>query len=249
MSFPRALWNDRVIHVGNSFSYEKGQKSGIRSAPTEILIYGMMNVRKKDRIMSIYEDLYMARCGDPYAFESITEECKPLIVRMAYDACDSIVSLRYIREDVIQEGLICLNDAVAKYRPDRDASFKTFVRVLFDRKIKNILRGERVQKAIPQECLVSMDREITERKETLMVKLEQRDCFADPEFVLAYHEAENALNQKVEDMNGKERKYLGHWYDRVSTKNGALAMKCSGRTYTLHMRNVKEQVISAVYSG
>ena len=235
--------------MGNSFSYEKAIKSGIRSAPTEIFIYGIMNVRKKDRVMSLYEDLYMARCGDPNAFVSIAEECRPLIIRMAYDVCDSVVSLRYIREDLVQEGLICLSDAVAKYRPDRDASFKTFVRVLFDRKIKNILRGERVQKAVPQECLISMGKEMTDRKETLMVKLEQRDCFADPEFVLAYHEAENALNQKVGKMDNKERKYLGHWYDRVSTKNGALAMKCSGRTYTLHMRNVKEQVISAVYNA
>lgn len=235
--------------MGNSFSYEKARKSGIRSAPTEIYIYGMMNVRKKDMVMSLYEDLYMARCGDPYAFASITEECRPMIVRMALDACNNITALRYMKEDVVQEGLICMNDAVAKYRPDRDASFKTFVRVLFDRKIKNILRGERVQKAIPQECLVSMDKEISERKETLMIKLEQKDCFADPEFVLAYHEAENALNRTVTEMNDSEKKYFGHWYDRISCKSGALAMNCSGRTYTLHMRNVKEQVISAVYNA
>lgn len=199
--------------------------------------------------MSIYEDLYMARCGDQNAFACVTEECKPLIIRMAYDACNSIAPLMNMKEDMIQEGMICLNDAVAKYRPDRDASFKTFVRVLFDRRIKNVLRGQRVQKAIPQECIVSMDKELTERKETLMVKLEQKDCFADPEFVLAYHEAESALTRAFIRMDDQEKKYFGNWYSKVNTKNGAIAMKCSDRTYSLRMKNVKEQVISAVYNA
>ena len=199
--------------------------------------------------MNMYEDLYMARCGDPQAFVYLTDACKPMICKMVSETCQCAGFFVSMKDDLVQEGMICLLDALSKYRPNQDATFKTFVRVLLDRKIKNILRNQRAQKVVPQECIVSLEKEYRNGRETLVMKLEQQDCFASPEFVLAYHEAEKVLCKTVETMKPKDKKSVEHWSRKMNYKSGALAMRCSEKTYSVRMRNVKKQIISAVYQS
>lgn len=59
-------------------------------------------------------------------------------------------------DDLIQEGMIGLFKAVQDYRPDRDASFRTFAALCIDRQLYSAVKNSTRQKHIPLNSYVSL---------------------------------------------------------------------------------------------
>ena len=62
-------------------------------------------------------------------------------------------------EDLIQEGMIGLFKAVQDYRPDREASFRTFAGLCIDRQLYSAVKNSTRQKHIPLNSYVSLSEE------------------------------------------------------------------------------------------
>lgn len=62
-------------------------------------------------------------------------------------------------DDLIQEGMIGLFKAVQDYRPDREASFRTFAGLCIDRQLYSAVKNSNRQKHIPLNSYVSLSEE------------------------------------------------------------------------------------------
>lgn len=62
-------------------------------------------------------------------------------------------------DDLIQEGMIGLFKAVQDYRPDREASFRTFAGLCIDRQLYSAVNNSTRQKHIPLNSYVSLSEE------------------------------------------------------------------------------------------
>lgn len=70
-------------------------------------------------------------------------------------------------DDLIQEGMIGLFQAVRDYQPDRDAAFQTFASICVDRQIYNAIQSSNRQKHQPLNSYISLSEQDGENEEHL----------------------------------------------------------------------------------
>lgn len=169
------------------------------------------------------EWLYMARTGSPDALKLLWDGSKGMIIRQVADSCQLHPELEECREDLIQEGMVCVYRAVALYRYDMNASFKTFARLLTDRIISNTLRAKTRERSVPIDMIVSLNEKFYEDGSEIEEFVEQNYSAGKPEFMLEYHEALEEIKQVISEMTESEQLAVRMWIDsingRVSREN------------------------------
>lgn len=181
-------------------------------------ICGMMDMRKKESIMeNVYELLYMIRTGDTRAFEMLKEECFPTVRTLAYEMTPKVEAYGIALDDLMQEGLICMDLSVRCYRPDRNAGFRTFLSLMVDRRFKRILRSCHAIKRTDEDMTLSLDQYVTAKGVRLDKFYAQKDRLSEPEYYLAYQEALEVLRQTIEELNEKDREALYDWFQICGT--------------------------------
>ena len=101
------------------------------------------------------ELILMYRDGEEEAAGFIMNKYKNLVRKKA----GSMYILGADREDLIQEGMIGLFKAVRDYRPEKEASFKTFAQLCVDRQIYHAIQNSNRQKHQPLNSYVSINGE------------------------------------------------------------------------------------------
>lgn len=82
-----------------------------------------------------YEVVYMVRENDDEAREIIFNKYIPIVKRLASNYLTLAKGVRVEFEDLVQEGLIALNDAIEKYSENSGTLFYTFACVCVERRI------------------------------------------------------------------------------------------------------------------
>ncbi|MGM9942381.1 MAG: sigma-70 family RNA polymerase sigma factor, partial [Bulleidia sp.] len=161
---------------------------------------------------NVYELLYMIRTGDTRAFEMLKEECYPIIASMASQMTGKVACYGITRDDLIQEGLICIDISARSYRPDRNAGFKTFLNVMIDRKFKHILRNCHTDKRTEEESMLSLDQYVNAKGQRIERFYAQKDKLSEPEYYLAFMEALEKLKQTIDELSEEDREALREWF-------------------------------------
>ena len=108
-------------------------------------------------------------------------------------------------DDLIQEGMIGLFKAVQDYRPEKEASFRTFAGLCIDRQLYNAIQSSNRQKHLPLNSYVSLS-EAGEAED-----LEGR-WSENPEAVVIDQERTRALAQKIrKTLSPMENKVLKYY--------------------------------------
>ena len=87
-----------------------------------------------------YEVVYMVRENDEEAREIIFNKYIPIVRRIASDHLALAKMARIEYEDLVQEGLIALNEAINKYNERSGVLFYTFLCVCVERRILTYCR-------------------------------------------------------------------------------------------------------------
>lgn len=87
-----------------------------------------------------YEVVYMVRENDEEAREIIFNKYIPIVRRIASDHLALAKTARIEYEDLVQEGLIALNEAINKYNERSGVLFYTFLCVCVERRILTYCR-------------------------------------------------------------------------------------------------------------
>ena len=91
--------------------------------------------------------LAAAQAGDAQARERLIARCVPLVLRVGARICGRY--LQQGRDDEVSVGLMAVNEAVDRYRPDVGASFAAFAEVVIRRRLIDHFRRQGGRKEIP----------------------------------------------------------------------------------------------------
>ncbi len=157
----------------------------------------------------------LAAAGDDAAMAELIKRIMPLAGAKAamYDHAD------LPREDLLQEGMIGFITAVNTYKPEKDASFRTYAGVCINNRIVSMVRRRRSQKNIPPEMVSSIEEE----------KNNMQDYSSDPQEIFSEYEDMLRLRALLdENLSEFEKNVLlnrakGLSYDDIAEKLGTSA--------------------------
>ena len=122
-------------------------------------------------------------------------------------------------DDLIQEGMIGLFKAVKDYRPERDASFRTFAGLCIDRQLYSAIQSSNRKKHLPLNSYVSLNSE----NETGDLEGQWSE---NPEALIIDRERTSALEEEIRKMlspmENKVLKYYlqGYGYVKIAELMG-----------------------------
>ena len=169
---------------------------------------------KKYKSLSDEEVVFLAQNGDKRASEFITAKYLPYVRNKSRAYC--LVGGEV--EDIMQEGLIGLYEAIQDYSDTKQASFKTFMDICVTRQIMTALKAASRQKHIPLNTYVSLNKplfqEETDRnfQDTLITEKVE-----DPESLFIDVEKTIEINKEIErSLSEFEYKVLRLYLQGVS---------------------------------
>ena len=120
--------------------------------------------------LTLNELAVLAKAGDEEALRQIYEESREML--------RSIANLYFMvgadRDDVIQEGMIGLFNAIRTFNPDAGASFKTFAELCVKRRVINAVKMSGRKKHMPLNESVSIEAAIEDRDEEKRLSVEDK---------------------------------------------------------------------------
>ena len=191
-------------------------------------LLSMKQLPKESRGIMKYRDYndyellsYIAEQNED-AEEILYEKYKPIIVSFAKKVFPYVANTGLELNDLVQEGMLGLNQAMKYYDDHKENSFYTFAKTCIERKILTLVTTQRRQKHRILNESLSIDTANPEK--TYGMEAFLKDTSTDPEVVLISKEREEQLIEKVHQV-------LTNFEDEV---------------FTLRMNQFSYQEISAI---
>lgn len=140
-----------------------------------------------------YELLDQVYSCNEDANEILLYKYRPLIVNLAkkyIPYCEGGVDLN----DLIQEGMLGLNEAIQTFRDDKEANFGTYARLCIKRQLMNLVKSTRRQKNMILNQSVSIEDDESNTIDKFLT-----DSSFDPSMMLEESENHNLLLAKLSD--------------------------------------------------
>jgi len=176
-----------------------------------------MSFGKEDIQFSLFTDeevVLLAQQGNKEASEFITSKYFPYVRNKSR----AYYLVGGEAEDIIQEGLIGLYEAVKDYSPDKQASFKTFMDICVTRQIMTAIKTASRQKHIPLNTYVSLNKPLySEDSDKSYMDTIIQNRKEDPESLYIDTEKTREINSKIKNsLSDFEYKVLRLYLQGVS---------------------------------
>lgn len=180
------------------------------------------------------EDLIaMIRGGDPLAEEFLYAKYRKIIRGKARSYF--LVGAEY--DDLVQEGMIGLYNAIREFTPERNVSFHAYADLCITRQILTAIKNATRKKHAPLNTYVSFSQPISDGNETekTLADILESSSSGDPEKALLGRETVEMLSHDMQHLlSSLERKTLilylrGHSYQQIGEELGR-SRKCVDNT-------------------
>ena len=149
-------------------------------------------------------------------------------------------------EDLIQEGMLGLLQAIREYRADREASFRTFAEVCIRNRLSSTLRAASRDKHTPLNRSVSLDHPFFDSNSYTSGAL----ILADPEMLIIDRDHVSRLLESTRrQLSEFEAKILGYYLDGLSVKEIAETMGRSPKSVDNAVQRVRRKAARQISSG
>lgn len=149
-------------------------------------------------------------------------------------------------EDLIQEGMLGLLQAIREYRADREASFRTFAEVCIRSRLSSALRAASRDKHMPLNRSVSLDHPFFDSNSYTSGAL----ILADPEMLIIDRDYVSRLLESTrKQLSEFEAKILGYYLDGLSVKEIAETMGRSPKSVDNAVQRVRRKAARQISSG
>ena len=149
-------------------------------------------------------------------------------------------------EDLIQEGMLGLLQAIREYRADREASFRTFAEVCIRSRLSSALRAASRDKHMPLNRSVSLDHPFFDSNSYTSGAL----ILADPEMLIIDRDYVSRLLESTrKQLSEFEAKILGYYLDGLSVKEIAETMGRSLKSVDNAVQRVRRKAARQISSG
>jgi len=178
----------------------------------------------------------MAQSGDRLAEDAISQRYRSIVTK-------SVRSLYLVggsTDDLIQEGMLGLLSAIRNFKPDGEASFKSFATVCIKRKIYSAIRNANKAKYLPLNSGISLEHLLSDETQTprsteilayqqspeeQVLASERRaelfnfvDCLSDLEKKVIVYYLEGYSYDEIADIIGKNTKSVDNAMQRIRRK-------------------------------
>lgn len=153
------------------------------------------------------------------------------------------------REDIVQEGMIGLFKAIRDYKEDKLSSFKAFAELCITRQIITAIKTATVQKHIPLNSYVSLDKPIYDEESvrTLLDVISEAKVI-DPEEMIISQEEYTDIESKISELlSDLERKVLSLYLDGRSYQEISEQLNRHVKSIDNALQRVKE--IGTIYGN
>lgn len=147
---------------------------------------------------------------DDFELLYLIEENNEQALNILYDKYKSIIDLkakRYLKygkkmgleyQDLFQEGLLGLSEAISSYKDDKKAQFKTFANLCIERQIFSLLKKANRKKHTLLNDSISLDESINDNENTLLDIFSEKGT--DPSDMIEFNENKLELFSKIYDV-------------------------------------------------
>lgn len=171
-----------------------------------------------------YELLYLYRQNDEEAQQMMVNQYHRLIWSIVYKFQGAIHYMGISKDDLFQEGMLGLLEALDCYREELKVPFKNFACLCAERQMRSLIRKHSGQNYGIIANSISLDQSLVS-EDTLMIKdtIASDDTSSDPVWSFYYRYNIEQLKEKMKDFSELEKqvmqyRYLGYTYKEIAQK-------------------------------
>ena len=146
-----------------------------------------------------YELLYLISEENEDAKDIFYEKYKPLVEIKAKKYYNQNGYNGYELNDLIQEGMIGLANAINDYSEDKNVKFSTFANICIDRQLLSFIRNTSRNKHLVLNSSISIDEENKTTGRTLLDILNDNSIDKDPEKSFVIYEEQEELKKELDN--------------------------------------------------
>ncbi len=186
------------------------------------------------------ELIELSRSGNGYATEFLLEKYRNFVRARSR----TYFLIGADREDIIQEGMIGLYKAIRDYKPDAQASFKSFAELCITRQIITAIKTATRQKHIPLNSYISLSKPIyDDENERILLDVVNERKKIDPEEIMINKERFKLLEKKLSQILSKlEWKVLANYLDGKSYSEIAASVNKSEKSIDNALQRIKKKI-------
>lgn len=146
------------------------------------------------------------------------------------------------KDDLLQEGMIALYDAIMKYDSQKGASFDTFAVMCINRKLINAIQASNCQKNSPLNGYISID--ANKQDEDFMEQYEMpvSPQQNNPEDIIIHREEMETLLKRLESkLSSMEKKVLALFLQGLTYQEIAVAMNKTPKAIDNAIQRIKNK--------
>ena len=202
---------------------------------------------KKDNIYNNendYELLYMIKEENEDAKEILYEKYAPIVEIKAKKYYTQMPNKGYELNDLIQEGMIGLSNAISDYQNQKDTKFSTFANICINRSIISFIRDFNRQKHQLLNSSLSIDsRDLSGR--SLLDFLNDTSA-ANPENSFVLLEEQEELKEKMkQNLTSREKEVFDLRLEGFSYQEIALLLNISKKSVDGTISRIKQKILNA----
>ncbi len=196
-------------------------------------------------MLNPYELVYMYRMGDEYALKMMIRYLMPVIRNAIAESLGRDEQLMIFREDMYEDSILAILNALESYREDRDASFWTYSKVAIQHAVMGVNRYQNRLKRCGGHTAVSLDAAVMERSEVIDF-LASKDRLSDPVYVLHMKEAKKKYDRAVETLTEREREVLEAWVSGRDDETARNELNLTRKAYETRKYRIRKKVMRKV---
>lgn len=151
-------------------------------------------------------------------------------------------------EDLIQEGMFGLIQAIREYREGKAASFRTYAEVCIRNRLYSALRAAARDKHAPLNQSVSLDHPFFDSNSYTSGAFDV--SHTDPELLIADRDyVESVLESTAKQLSEFEAKILGYYLDGLSCQEIAAIVGKSPKSVDNAVQRVRRKTARQLHSG
>lgn len=196
--------------------------------------------------MSDDDLIVLSKDGDGYATEVLLEKYRNFVRSRSR----TYFLIGADKEDIIQEGMIGLYKAIRDYKPEAQASFKSFAELCITRQIITAIKSATRQKHFPLNSYISLNKPIyDDESERILIDTVVERKRLDPEEIMIDKERFYSIEEKLSKILSKlEWKVLLKYLEGNSYTEIAAGIGKSEKSIDNALQRIKKKIEKHILS-
>ena len=179
------------------------------------------------------------------AKEKIYEKYAPIVEIKARNHFPKIKDKGYELNDLIQEGMVGISNAIRDYNDDKDTSFFTFASICIERQILTCIRDINRYKHQALNDSISIDEEIKDSGRTLLDILSDKSN-PNPEDSFIILEEHKELKNKIKTiLSEREREVFDLRFEGFTYQEIAILLNMSRKAVDGTIFRIKQKIVNS----